>query len=276
MIRETWALTVRELKHWYRNKMQIFVTLIQPIVWLGLFGQALNLNKLLPAGTTPAQIAGFFGGASNYFSFMSIGMLAVIVLFTCMFGGMSIVWDRRFGFLNKLRVAPIPRSSIALSRIFATTFRAIIQMTIVLTIAILFVYVPGLTGLSVSPSFSALDLVGLFVAMILLAIMFSSMFTAIALYVENQETLFGIVNLLNLPLMFASAALFPTSIMPTWLQTVANYNPLTLAVDGARQFVFHTATPVYPVLIDLLGLLGAALLFLGIALLVAKRTMSAK
>ncbi len=276
MISETYALTVRELKHWYRVKMQIFVTLIQPIVWLGLFGQALQLNKFLPANTPPSVLESFFGGADNYFSFMAIGMLAVIVLFTCMFGGMSIVWDRRFGFLNKLRAAPIPRSSIALSRIFATTIRAIIQMTIVLAIAVVFAYIPGLTGLSVNPAFNALDVVGLFVAMILLAIMFSSMFTAIALYIENQETLFGIVNLLNLPLMFASAALFPTSIMPTWLQTVANYNPLTLAVDGARQFVFHTANPVYPAWVDLLGLAVIAGIFLLISLAVAKRTMSAK
>ena len=271
MISETFALTVRELKHWYRVKMQIFVTLIQPIVWLGLFGQAFNLNKFVPA----SQFQMIFG-TSDYFSYMSIGMLAVIVLFTCMFGGMSIVWDRRFGFLQKLRAAPIPRSSIALSRIFATTIRAMIQMTIVLVIALLFVYVPGLTGLTVSPSFNALDLVGLYFALFLLAIMFSSMFTSIALYVENQETLFGIINLLNLPLMFASAALFPTGMMPTWLQDVASYNPLTLAVDGARQFVFHTASPIYPAWLDLLGLAIIAAAFVALALLVAKKTMSAK
>jgi len=151
-----------------------------------------------------------------------------------------------------------------------------IQMTIVLVIALLFVYVPGLTGLTVSPSFNALDLVGLYFALFLLAIMFSSMFTSIALYVENQETLFGIINLLNLPLMFASAALFPTGMMPTWLQDVASYNPLTLAVDGARQFVFHTASPIYPAWLDLLGLAIIAAAFVALALLVAKKTMSAK
>ncbi|MDD1743693.1 MAG: ABC transporter permease [Methanomassiliicoccales archaeon] len=276
MIRETWALTVRELKHWYRVKMQIFVTLIQPIVWLGLFGQAFNLNALLPPGTPPAAIENLFAGATNYFSYMAVGMLAVNVLFTCMFGGMSIVWDRRFGFLNKLRAAPIPRSAIALSRILATSFRAIVQMTIVLVIALAFVYVPGLTGLTVNPGFNAIDLLGLFVVMSLLAVMFASMFTAIALKVENQETLFGIVNLLNLPLMFASAALFPTSFMPNWLKDVANYNPLTLAVDAARQFMFHTANPIYDVGVDLIGLFVIAVLFLVISILVARRTMSAK
>ncbi|MDD1769581.1 MAG: ABC transporter permease [Methanomassiliicoccales archaeon] len=272
MLRETNALTQRELKHWYRSKIQIFVALIQPIVWLGLFGQAFNLGNL---GFTPAQMEAAFG-TSNYFSYMAIGMLAVIVLFTCMFGGMSIVWDRRFGFLNKLRAAPISRSSIALSRIFATTVRAMIQMAIVFVIALLFAYVPGLVGLSVYVSFSFWDLVGIMIAMFLLAIMFSSMFTAIALKVENQETLFAIVNLLNLPLMFASAALFPTAGMPSWLQTVAAYNPLTLAVDSARQFAFHSSTYIYNWYWDLLGLAIIAGAFLLLAVWVAKRTMSAK
>jgi ABC-2 type transport system permease protein len=151
-----------------------------------------------------------------------------------------------------------------------------IQMAIVLIIAVLFAYVPGLVGLTVNPAFSFFDLVGLVIAMFLLAIMFSSMFTAIALKVENQETLFGIVNLLNLPLMFASAALFPTVMMPGWLQTVSSYNPLTLAVDSARQFAFHSTNYVYPWATDLIGLAIIAGLFLLLALWVAKRTMSAK
>jgi ABC-2 type transport system permease protein len=272
VIRETNALTQRELKHWYRSKIQIFVALIQPIVWLGLFGQAFNLGNL---GLPPAAIEAAFG-TNSYFSYMAIGMLAVIVLFTCMFGGMSIVWDRRFGFLNKLRAAPIPRSSIALSRIMATTVRAMIQMLIVFVIAILFAYIPGLVGLSVSPTFSIFDLIGIMIAMFFLAIMFSSMFTAIALKVENQETLFAIVNLLNLPLMFASAALFPTTAMPTWLQSVAGYNPLTLAVDSARQFAFHSSVYTYSWPVDLLGLAIVAGGFLLLAIWVAKRTMSAR
>jgi len=222
MIRETWALTARELKHWYRVKIQIFMTLIQPIVWLGLFGQAFQLNKLFP---TPGSIPGvpgldfssMFAGASDYFSYMAVGMLAVIALFTTMFGGMSIVWDRRFGFLNKLRAAPIPRGAIPISRIAASVVRSMVQVVIILIIALLFTYIPGLTGLTVSPAFNVVDLIGLFVVMLLLSVAFASLFTTIALAVQNQETLFGVINLLNLPLMFASAALFPTSMMPDWL-----------------------------------------------------------
>lgn len=276
MIRETWSLTVRELKHWYRVKIQMFMTLLQPIVWLGLFGQAFQLNRLIPGGGAGLDFSMVFAGAKDYFSYMSVGMLAVIVLFTCMFGGMSIVWDRRFGFLDKLRAAPIPRGSIPISRIGATVVRAMIQMIIVFVIALVFTFVPGLTGLTVGPDFGALDLLGLVFVMLLLAIAFASLFTTVALAVENQETLFGIINLLNLPIMFASAALFPTTLMPDWLKTVANYNPLTLAVDAARTFVFHNPAPIYDVWVDIVGLGIFAAVLMGLSILLSRRLMGAK
>ena len=276
MIKETWALTVRELKHWYRIKIQMFMTLIQPIVWLALFGQAFNLNKLLPAGTPTSVFQSFFGGASDYFSYMAVGMLAVMALFTTMFGGMSIVWDRRFGFLNKLRAAPIPRGAIPISRIAASVVRSMVQVVIILIIALLFTFIPGLTGLTVSPAFNVLDLIGLFFVMFLLSVAFASLFTTIALAVENQETLFGVINLLNLPLMFASAALFPTSMMPDWLRAVANYNPLTLAVDAARTFIFHNPNPLYAAWVDIVGLLALAVFLVALSVVASRRLMSAK
>lgn len=276
MIRETWALTVRELKHWYRVRIQIFMTLIQPIVWLALFGQAFNLNKLLPPGTPPSVFESFFGGATDYFSYMAVGMLGVMALFTTMFGGMSIVWDRRFGFLNKLRAAPIPRGAIPISRIAASTVRSMVQVVIILVIALLFAYVPGLTGLTVSPDFNIADLIGLLFVMMLLAIAFAALFTTIALAVENQETLMGVVNLLNLPLMFASAALFPTTMMPDWLRGVASYNPLTLAVDAARTFVFHNPNPLYDAWVDIAGLALLAVFLVVLSVVLSKRLTGAK
>ncbi len=277
MLRETWALTVRELKHWYRVKIQIFFTLIQPIVWLGLFGQAFNIGALFTGPGVPAgAFQQAFAGAPDYFSFMSVGMLAVITLFACMFSGMSIVWDRRFGFLNKLKVAPIHRGVVPISRILATVVRAMIQVTIVLLIAAAFVYVPGLTGLSVKASFSLLDLGGMFLILFLLSLGFASLFTAIALAVENQETLFGVINLLNLPLMFASAALFPLAFMPGWLQGIAKYNPLTWAADGLRQFAFVDPSPVYGVEWDILGLAVFSVALVAISVVVSQKLLSNK
>jgi ABC-2 type transport system permease protein len=281
MLRETWALTARELKHWYRVKIQIFMTLIQPIVWLGLFGQAFNLQQVfqqpgIPPAQAQAAFATLFSGAPDYFSFMALGMLAVNALFTCMFSGMSIVWDRRFGFLNKLKVAPIPRGVVPLSRILATVIRSVIQVTVVLIIALAFLYVPGLTGLSLKAGFGMMDLLGMFLVLFLLSVAFASLFTAIALAVENQETLFGVINLLNLPLMFASAALFPLSLMPEWLQGVAKYNPLTWASDALRQFAFVDTAPIHSLTFDILGLLGIAALLAGLSVVVSRKLLSNK
>lgn len=275
MIRETLALTVRELKHWYRVKVQIFLTIITPLMWLGLFGQAFRLEQLAGGGgVPPAAFENFFAGAPNYFSFMAVGMLCVVVLFTCMFSGFSIVWDRRFGFLTKLMVAPIPRGVVPLSRILSAVIRSLIQAMIVFTIAVIFVAIPDVAGLELSSSFGVLEFLGMVLILTLLALGFASIFTTIALSIENQETLMGVVNLLNLPIMFASAALFPTSMMPDWLKAVANVNPITLAADAIRQLVFENPQPVYDLSVDLLGLLLFAGFFVMLGWFLARKAMT--
>jgi len=263
MIRETYALTIRELKHWYRAKIQIFMTLIQPILWLGLFGQAFSFPM-------PKSM---LNGAPDYISYMSIGMLAVVTLFTCMFSGMSIVWDRRFGFLNKLRVAPIPRGVIPTSRVLASVIRAMISGLMVLAIALLFVYIPGLTGLTVTNDFGIVEAFAMLLILFLLALGFAAIFVSISLTIKNQETLFGVINLLNLPVMFASAALFPITGMPGWLQAVAKVNPLTLAVDGIRQLVFTGSSSIYSLEWDIIGLLIFSLMFVLLGVLMARRAL---
>jgi len=275
MIRQTIALTVRELKHWYRVKVQVLMTMFMPLVWLGLFGQAFRLEELaMGPGMPPEMVQDFFAGAPNYFSFMAIGMLCVMVLFTCMFSGMSLVWDRRFGFLTKLQVAPIQRGVIPTSRILSSVVRALIQSLVIFIIAIAFVFIPGLTGLELGHGFGVLELLGMVLILGLLAIGFSAIFVTVALSIENQETLIGVVNLLNLPIMFASAALFPTVLMPDWLKAVANMNPITWAADGIRQLVFEDPQPIYDLPVEILGLVGFAALFLLIGWFTARRVLN--
>ena len=266
MIRETIALTVRELKHWYRAKIQIFMMLVQPIVWLGLFGQAFAFP--IP----PSML----NGAPDYMSYMSVGQLAIISLFTCMFVGMSIVWDRRFGFLNKLRAAPIPRGAIPISRVIATVIRAVISGLMVLLIALLFAHIPGLKGLTITANFGVIEFLGMLLILGLLATAFAAIFVAIALTIKQQETLFAVINLVNLPLMFASAALFPISTMPDWLQAVAKVNPLTLAVDGIRQLMFSGSVGIYSLGVDILGLAVFSAIFITIGIVVAMRALKEK
>jgi len=231
------SLTSRELKKWIRNPVQLFITLIQPLFWILLFGSAFDITKLIPSnipGGSSLIMNSFFMGAKNYISFLTPGMLAIMGLFSAMFSGMSIIWDRRFGYLSKLIVAPIPRDSIILSKVFSSMVKAIVQSSILLLIAIL---VPN--GLVLSSSFNILDLLLLFLILSMLIMGFSSLFSVIVIRVKKMETLMAITNLLNLPLMFASTAMFPSAIMPSWLKNVVNYNPISWAANSMRVLVLQ-------------------------------------
>jgi ABC-2 type transport system permease protein len=215
-LRQTYALTSRELKHWYRSKTQMAMALIMPLMWLGLFGFAMS---------------GFIdmsGLDVDYFSYLAMGMVIITSLSTSMNAGMSVIWDRRFGFLAKLKAAPIPRGVIPLSKVLATTFKATIQSMLILLIGLFL-------GLNLIEGFGIVELLVIIVAVEAVALTFSSIFVALGLVIKNQEVLMSVNMLLNLPLMFASGAMFPTSTFPGWLKVVANVNPLTYAADAIRR-----------------------------------------
>jgi len=215
-----------------------------------------------------------FGGATDYFSFMAVGQTAFIILFASFFSGVSLVWDRKFGFLSKLQVAPIPRASIPISRVASTVVKSMLQASVVLVLAYTFVFIPGLSGLRFSTAFDVLDLLGIAGLLVLLALSLSAMFVALGLIVTNEETLFGLINLLNFPLMFTSSALIPIALMPDWLATVARYNPITFVVDGMRQLVFHTSIGAeYSVAVDFLGIGVFCALMLGLGAVLARKAL---
>ncbi len=282
MISETIALTRREIKKWIKNPFLLFMMFIQPVIWLGLFGKAFNLSSLISVppdllNQLPPQfreqvpvllnqmISETFGGTTDYFTYMSAGMLSVIVLFTAMFSGMSVVWDRRFGFLDKLLVAPIPRGSIVLAKVSSSVIRGMFQALLVFSIAFAF-------GLQVGDAFGILDFFGVLAALFLLSSGLSSMFLAIAIRIKSHETVIAVANLLNLPLMFASNALFPISQMPEWLQSVANFNPISYAGNAVRAFILHSSAgfDAARVALDFQFLIGFALILSLAGILVAR------
>ncbi len=239
---EVSILTQRELKRWYRRKYAIVFTLITPLFWIILFGRSFNIGAFLslPEGL-PVEVAatlrevlerGIMGlfGTFDYFTFMVCGMLSILVLFTSMWSGMSIVWDRRFGFLNKLLAAPISTSSIVMSRVLSSIVRGMVQVILIFSIAVAL-------GLKLTPDFTILNLLGVFATLSLLSMGLSSIFTTLAFTIEDHETLIAMANMLNLPLMFASNALFPIQQMPQWLQIIAKVNPMTYCVRVVRGFV---------------------------------------
>jgi ABC-2 type transport system permease protein len=257
-----WALTNRELKKWLKEPILLVMAVLQPILWMGLFGKAMNLGNmfstsnismqdltisgyiLVPpqAGTItisgaalsqmfanagPSVMQNIFGVA-DYFSYMSVGMISFIVMFTTMFSGMSMVWDRRLGFLNKVLSTPVSRGAIIFSKVLNAALRSMFQATIILVLAVIF-------GLQVSSTFNVINILGVYAAIFLLCVGLSSVFLALALRSTKQETQMAIVNLINLPLMFASNTFFPISMMPEWIQAIASVNPISYLTDALRQ-----------------------------------------
>jgi len=273
MITETLALVGRDLRRWYRTPGQIILVFTTPLIWLLLFGQAFNIGKLAQGGPQ-TDLRLVFGGATDYFSFMAIGQTAFIMLFASLFSGVSLIQDRRLGFLSMLQVAPIPRASIPVSRMMSTVFKSMLQATVVLVVAALFAFIPGLSGLRFSHQFGIIEAGGLVLFLVLLGSSMAALFVALGLVVRNEEVLFGLINLLNFPLMFTSSALIPIALMPNWLQTIAKYNPITFVVDGMRQLVFHTSVgSVYPVGVDLIGVGIFSALMIGLGAILSRKAL---
>lgn len=164
---------------------------------------------------------------------MAVGMIAFTALFTTAFSGMSVVWDRRLGFLNKALSTPVSRGVIIFAKVLSATLRSMFQTGIIILIAIAF-------GLQFGASFNPLYVLGVFAIVFLVCVGLSSMFIAITIRSTRMETPMAVMNLITLPLMFASNAFFPISVMPPWLQTVAKFNPMTYTIDAVRQLLIDS------------------------------------
>ena len=286
-LEEVSALTKREILKWIRTPVLVVLMVAQPALWIGLFGKAFNLTGMLripdellgrlpPYVTQEVQaifnrvLERVFGVSGiDYFSYMAVGMASVIVLFAGFSSGMSLSWDRRLGFLNKLLVAPISRSSILVSKILGGAIRAIIQAILILLIAIPL-------GLKLNPmglEYVALSILGL----ALLAVGFSTLFISITLRVKSWETQTAVMNLLNLPIMFTSSVLYPTGIMPSWLRRIADINPLSYSADLTRQaLLYGEHGSVSQVMLDLGALALTAGILLVIGTIVASKALRAE
>jgi len=264
-----WALTQRDLRKWYKNPILLMMSLIQPIIWLGLFGKALNFAAFITgSGASQAQINQIMlstFGTTSYFSFLVCGMLAFVILFNSAFGGMSVVFDKRFGFMDKALTTPVSRGTIVMAKVLQVTIRSLILAAIILVVG-------AALGMETS-HITALGLLGTFGAMFLMSFGLSSLFVMLALRSSDWQTQMAVINLLNLPLLFASNALFPVKIMPSWLQTVVKFNPVSYANDAARQLLIG-ATGANSLLIDFGVLIVFAVVFASVSIVLSWRLLS--
>jgi len=223
LLADTWFVAWRELIKFFRTKVRLVVTLVQPVIWLALMG---NMMQRMTDNPMMAQTL----GTENYLAFMTPGIILMTTLFGGVFGGVSIVWDRRIGYLEKLLAAPISREAIPFGKILAVMLQAGIQVVAIIVIATLL----GVRFATGFPGILLMIVIGMLFSVIL-----SGLSLSLAASIKTMETLMAIVNFLTLPLMFTSNALFPLEMMPKWLAAIARINPVTYAVGPIRELSIH-------------------------------------
>jgi ABC-2 type transport system permease protein len=226
------------LRYWY-DKARMITSLGQPILYLFVFGTALSPSFKGEAGV-------------NFQTFIFPGIIAMVVLFSSVFSAMSIVWDREFGFLKEVLVAPISRTSIVIGKALGGSTVAMIQATLMLVLA-------PLIGakLSIPVIMASLGI------MFLLAFAITSLGIVIAARMKEMEGFQMIMNFLIMPLFFLSGALFPLDKLPAWLKVLTSIDPLTYGVDALRAVMIKAN--VYPIWYDLTIISAFALVMISLA-----------
>jgi ABC-2 type transport system permease protein len=205
----------RELIRFSRDRMRILTSLMQPFLFLFVLGT--GLSRLASAGTHGVNLR----------TFVFPGVLCMAVMFTAMFSAASLVWDREFGFLREMMVAPVRRSSLVLGKCFGGATVAGFQGVIVLCLA-------GLVGVPYAPGL----IVEVFALQMLLAFAITAFGVMVAARITQMQSFMALMQMAILPMYFLSGALFPVSGLPQWLGILNRLDPLTYAVDPMRRIVF--------------------------------------
>jgi len=206
-----YILWLRQLKRYFRSRARIIGSLGQPILFLVALG--FGFGPIFQQA-----------GGGNYIQFLTPGIIAMSIIFTAIFSGIEIIWDRQFGFLKETLVAPVSRLNIMIGRTLGGTTVASLQGIIVFLIS----FIVGFRPVSVA----LLPLALVFIA--LTALLFTALGTVIASVLEDMQGFQLIMNFLVIPLFFLSGALFPLQGLPEALKIAARINPLSYGVDGLR------------------------------------------
>jgi ABC-2 type transport system permease protein len=210
---ESLAVADAEIRKLRRDPTELVSRAVQPVLWLAVFGQVFSRVRGIPTGNL------------RYLEYMAPGILAQSILFSAIFYGIAVIWERDLGIIHKLLVTPAHRSALVLGKALAAGLRGLVQAVVVYAIAVLvdvhllWEWRPMLTVAA-----------GVFVG----SCVFSTFSLVIACLVKTRERFMGIGQVLTMPLFFASNAIYPLDLMPGWLQAIARFNPLTYLVDLLR------------------------------------------
>jgi ABC-2 type transport system permease protein len=236
-MRVIYILWLREVKKYLRSRTQIIASLGSPIMYLGVLG--FGLGPIFRKA-----------GEGSYLQFMAPGVIGMTVLFTSMFSGIALLWDRQFGFLKETLVAPVPRLWIMMGRTLGGATVSIMQGLLIF----IFCFIAGFRPVS----FSVVPLAILFMALV--AINFAALGTVIGSSLKDMQGFQLVMNFLVMPIFFLSGALYPLNNLPKALALLTRIDPLTYGVDGMRTVL--TGATHFGIALDAAVLVGVAMLLL--------------
>jgi ABC-2 type transport system permease protein len=210
---DTYHLLVRHLLVSLRLPIWIAVTLVQPVIWLGLFGQLFRRVVEIPG----------FGGSGNYVEFLTPGVVVMTSLFGSAWAGMGMIQDLNEGRMDRLLATPVHRGALILARVLHAMIMVGVQVVIVLAL-----------GIVLAGQFPPITFVAVLVPAALVSASFAALSNGIALVARREETLIAVINFFGLPLTFLSASFMARELMPGWIRTISAANPVQWAATAAR------------------------------------------
>ena len=213
---------LRKIRH---DRTELYTRAIQPALWLLIYGETFTKIHAIP---TPKNIP--------YLAYLAPGILAQSALFIAIFYGIQIIWERDAGVLTKLMVTPTPRAALITGKAFAAGVRSVVQGVVVVILAAI---------LGVTLTDNPLKLLATAGFLVLGSAFFSCLSMTIAGIALKRDRLMGIGQAITMPLFFSSSALYPTRIMPGWLQAISKVNPLSYEVEALRSLLVGTSTNLW-------------------------------
>ena len=260
-LRAIYMIWWRDILRFWRDRVRAAMGLVQPLLFLVIFGTGL--------GSALRGVAGGFGG--DYQTFLMPGIMSLAILFSSIFSAMSIIWDREFGFLKEVLVAPIDRSAVAIGKTLGGATQATIQGVVLLVLA-------PFVGVRLTP-LTVLELIGLLAC---LSFALTALGVAVAARMRSMQGFQMVINFLVQPMFFLSGALFPLVGLPGWLSVLTRLDPAAYGVDPVRRVVLESSGvpqavidrlsltlfgQQVPILADVAILLAFGFVMLGVAVL---------
>jgi ABC-2 type transport system permease protein len=241
---DAWTIAEGELRKLRHDPTELLTRAVQPLLWLLVFGQVMAQTRAISTGNL------------GYEDFLAPGILAQSALFSAIFFGIAVIWERDLGVLHKYLVSPAARSALVTGKALAGGLRSLVQAAMVYIVAAL---------IGVHLRLDPLSVIGVVLVVVIGSAAFATFSLVIACLVRTRERFMGIGQVLTMPLFFSSSAIYPISMMPGWLQVVAHVNPLTYQVDALRGLMVQGATESFPLGLDFAVLSATTVILIVIA-----------